>query len=74
MLIHFIPDSLTHSVTLCLLSDNATGPQVAAGESLTVTTPDGEEVPTAGEESTLLYLLSHTTPHANLDINKSREA
>jgi hypothetical protein len=47
---------------------------VAAGESLTVTTPDGEEVPTAGEESTLLYLLSHTTPHANLDINKSREA
>jgi hypothetical protein len=26
------------------------------------------------EESTLLYLRSHTTPHTNLRINKSREA
>ena len=27
-----------------------------------------------GEESTLLYALSHTTPHTNLHINKSTEA
>ena len=26
------------------------------------------------EESTLLYVLSHTTPHTNLHINKSTEA
>ena len=28
----------------------------------------------SGEESTLLYVLSHTAPHTNLHINKSTEA
>ena len=27
-----------------------------------------------GEESTLLYVLSHTTPHTNLHINKTTDA
>ena len=35
---------------------------------------EGDEGHAPGEESTLLYVLSHPTPHTNLHINKSTEA